>query len=104
MRRVVLFNLDKTQQTIPYIIERARDVDAISRRVVFLKPMAEIEDFRILTVQQRHNLLKWGLNDRDPLVRKAATKLISTHWIRHADNNLLEVNIITYDIDLDATN
>lgn len=64
VRRVVLFNLDKTDETIPYILERARDIDGINRRVVFLKPMAEIDDFRTLTLQQRNDLLKWGLNDR----------------------------------------
>lgn len=64
VRRVVLFNLDKTQETIPYIVQRARDVDAINRRVVFLKPMAEIENFQLLPLKERHELLKWGLNDR----------------------------------------
>jgi hypothetical protein len=28
---------------------------------------------------------------RDVLVLKAVSKMISTHWIRHADHNLLEV-------------
>ncbi|KAI7850196.1 nuclear condensing complex subunit [Circinella umbellata] len=66
------------------------DIDAINRRVVFLKPMVELADFRDLTTEQRHQLLKWGLKDRDPLVRRAASKMIANEWIRHADNNLLE--------------
>ncbi|KAI7867392.1 nuclear condensing complex subunit [Spinellus fusiger] len=90
VRRVILFNLDQSEETIPFIVERARDVDAINRRVVYLKPMAEIQDFRMIPVQERHFLLKCGLNDRDPMVQKAATKMISIHWIRHADHNLLE--------------
>lgn len=110
VRRVVLFNLELNAATIPRILERARDVDAINRRVVYLKPMAELEDFRLIDMKQRHQLLKWGLNDRyirtplffvvssdtafllsrDPLVRRAAGKLVSTQWIRHADYNLLE--------------
>ncbi|KAI9319753.1 nuclear condensing complex subunit, partial [Dichotomocladium elegans] len=85
-----LLQHDPSAKTIPYIIERARDIDAINRRVVFLKPMAEIEDFRILTTQQRSDLLKWGLNDRDPLVRQAASKMLANHWIRHTGNNLLK--------------
>lgn len=64
VRRVVLFNLDQTKRSIPYIIERARDVDPINRRFVFLKPMAEIQDFRMLSISQRHQLLDWGLKDR----------------------------------------
>ena len=61
---MVLFNLDQTEETTPYIIERARDEDAITRRIVFLKPMADIQDFQMLTLQERHKLLKWGLHDR----------------------------------------
>ncbi|CAM0139960.1 unnamed protein product [Umbelopsis sp. WA50703] len=90
VRRVVLFNLDQTKRSIPFIIERARDVDPINRRFVYLKPMSDIQDFRMLSIGERHQLLDWGLKDRDPLVVKAATKMISNHWIRHADHNLLE--------------
>ncbi|KAG2178793.1 hypothetical protein INT43_001639 [Umbelopsis isabellina] len=90
VRRVVLFNLDQTKRSIPFIIERGRDVDPINRRFVYLKPMSDIQDFRMLSISQRHQLLDWGLKDRDPLVVKAATKMISNHWIRHADHNLLE--------------
>ncbi|KAI9278371.1 nuclear condensing complex subunit [Phascolomyces articulosus] len=90
VRRVVLFNLDITEETIPYIIERGRDIDGINRRVVFLKPMVELADFRDLSIEQRHQLLKWGLKDRDPLVRRATSRMIANEWIRHADNNLLE--------------
>ncbi|CAO3677491.1 unnamed protein product [Umbelopsis vinacea] len=68
----------------------ARDVDPINRRFVFLKPMSEIQDFRMLSISQRHQLLNSGLKDRDELVLKAVSKMISTHWIRHADHNLLE--------------
>ncbi|KAI8141539.1 nuclear condensing complex subunit [Fennellomyces sp. T-0311] len=90
VRRVVLFNLDVTDETMPFIIERSRDIDAVNRRVVFLKPMVEIGDFRDLSATQRHDLLKSGLKDRDPLVRRAVSKMVANEWIRHAGNNLLE--------------
>ncbi|CAO3691481.1 unnamed protein product [Umbelopsis ramanniana] len=90
VRRVVLFNLDQTKRSIPYIIERARDIDPINRRFVFIKPMSEIQDFRMLSISQRHQLLDAGLKDRDALVLKAVSKMISNHWIKHADHNLLE--------------
>lgn len=89
---MVLFNLDQTKRSIPYIIERARDIDPINRRFVFIKPMSEIQDFRMLSISQRHQLLDAGLKDRDALVLKAVSKMISNHWIKHADHNLLEVN------------
>ncbi|KAI9489252.1 nuclear condensing complex subunit [Zychaea mexicana] len=68
----------------------SRDSDAVNRRVVYLKPMVQLQDFRDLSTEQRHKLLKWGLKDRDPLVRRAASNMISKEWIKHADNNLLE--------------
>ncbi|KAI9254666.1 nuclear condensing complex subunit [Sporodiniella umbellata] len=68
----------------------ARDVDAINRRVVYLKPLTDIQDFRLLSFEQRTNVLRWGLNDRDPLVRKAVAKMLSTKWIQQASNNLIE--------------
>lgn len=90
IRRVILFNIDPNQDTLPYIVERARDVDPINRRVVYLKPLSDLQDFRLLSFQQRSNVLKWGLNDRDPLVRKAVGKMLSTKWIKQASNNLIE--------------
>jgi condensin complex subunit 3 len=65
-------------------------VDAINRRVVFLKPLSDIPDFRMISLEDRNNLLRWGLNDREKLVRAATAKMLSTHWIRHANNNLIE--------------
>lgn len=60
----MLFNLDVTEETIPSIIERSRDIDAVNRRVVYLKPMVELGDFREISAEHRHSLLKSGLKDR----------------------------------------
>lgn len=90
MRRVILFNIDPTAETLPYIVERARDVDAINRRVVYLKPLSDMPDFRMLSFEERNQILKWGLHDRNPLVKKAVSKMLSEKWIGHANNNLIE--------------
>ncbi|SAM01599.1 hypothetical protein [Absidia glauca] len=90
VRRVVLMNLEVTQQTLPYLIERARDVDAINRRLLYSRPLAEIPDFRMISSEDRYRLIKWGLSDRDAKVRAATGKMIADHWIKQADHNLLE--------------
>lgn len=91
VRRVVILNLELTPETIPFIIERARDADTINRRIVYSKPLAEITDFRMIPSTERYKLIKWGLTDRDSAVKRAAKKMIATEWIKHTEYNLLEV-------------
>ncbi|KAF9914395.1 hypothetical protein BX616_008397 [Lobosporangium transversale] len=90
VRRSALFNVEHTRATLPSILERARDTDAYNRRGLFTKPMDELSDFRVLSIDDRERLLRYGLSDRDENVRKACTKMLSTKWIQQADNNLIE--------------
>ncbi|KAG0368508.1 nuclear condensing complex subunit [Gamsiella multidivaricata] len=90
VRRSALFNIEQTKTTLPFILERARDTDAYNRRGVFTKPMEELSDFRILSIDDREKLLRYGLSDRDEGVKKACTKMLATKWIQQADDNLLE--------------
>jgi condensin complex subunit 3 len=87
---LILFNIDVTTDTLPYIIKSIRDPDDINRRVVYLKPLSSLDDFRQLNFEERQEVLKWGLNDRNELVRKAATKMFAENWIKHAGRNLIE--------------
>lgn len=91
VRRAVLFNLEQTRQTILFIIERARDVDAINRRCIYSRSMNEIGDFRILSIGNRERILRWGLRDRDPNTKKAAVRMFAHKWVEQANNNVLEV-------------
>ncbi|KAF9570700.1 hypothetical protein EC968_001484 [Mortierella alpina] len=90
VRRSALFNIEQTKATMPAILERARDTDAYNRRGVFTKPMEELSDFRVLSIEDREKLLRYGLSDRDEGVKKACTKMLATKWIQQADDNLLE--------------
>jgi condensin complex subunit 3 len=54
--------------------------------------MNEIGDFRILSIGNRERILRWGLRDRDPNVRKAATKMFAHKWVEQANSNILEVS------------
>ncbi|OAQ26920.1 hypothetical protein K457DRAFT_78601 [Linnemannia elongata AG-77] len=90
VRRSAIFNIAQSKDTLPFILERARDTDTYNRRAVFTKPMSEIRDFRMLSIGDRERLLRYGLTDRDDGVKKACTKMLATKWINQADDNLIE--------------
>ncbi|KAK9241367.1 nuclear condensing complex subunit [Lipomyces kononenkoae] len=91
VRKAVLLNLDKSNITIPYALERARDVDASTRRCVYARVLSDIGDFRLLSIGMREKILSWGLNDREISVRNAAVKAFATGWLENTGNDILEL-------------
>ncbi|KAK9474697.1 ARM repeat-containing protein [Dipodascopsis tothii] len=91
VRRAAFIHIEKTRQTLPYILERARDTDAVNRRCIYTRVLPEIGDFRLLSISMREKLLGWGLKDRDASVRNATVKLFATGWIENTGNSLLEL-------------
>lgn len=81
VRRAVLLNMPIRADTLPFMLERARDEDAGTRRAVYGKLLPELGDFRHLSLVHREKLLRWGLRDRDDAVRKAAARLFRERWI-----------------------
>ncbi|RMZ79828.1 hypothetical protein DV737_g3255, partial [Chaetothyriales sp. CBS 132003] len=81
VRRKLLLNLPITPNTLPYLLERARDKDAATRRALYSRLLPKLGDFRHLSVSMREKLLRWGLRDRDEQVRKATARLFSERWI-----------------------
>ncbi|KAG9231794.1 nuclear condensing complex subunit [Amylocarpus encephaloides] len=81
VRRSLLINLPLLPTTLPYLLERARDQDAATRRALYSRLLPTLGDFRHLSLSMREKILRWGLRDRDELVRKAAGKLFRERWI-----------------------
>jgi condensin complex subunit 3 len=81
VRRSLLLNLPLTPVTLPYLLERARDLDPATRRALYSRLLPALGDFRHLSLSMREKLLRWGLRDRDENVRKAAGKLFRERWI-----------------------
>ncbi|CAN9082392.1 unnamed protein product [Alternaria alternata] len=81
VRRAVLLNLPLWPSTLRYILERARDMDATTRRLVYGKILPALGDFRHMSLVEREKLIRWGLRDRDDLVRKAAAVLFRERWL-----------------------
>lgn len=81
VRRSLLINLPILPNTLPFLLERARDQDAATRRAVYSRLLPALGDFRHLSLSMREKLLRWGLRDRDDNVRKAAGRLFRERWI-----------------------
>lgn len=81
VRRSLLLNLPFTPCTLPYLLERARDLDGSIRRVLYARLLPALGDFRHLSLTHREKLLRWGLRDRDDNVRNATGRLFSERWI-----------------------
>ena len=81
VRRSLLLNLPLTPATLPYLLERARDLDAATRRALYARLLPTLGDFRHLSLSMREKLLRWGMRDRDENVRKAAGRLFRERWI-----------------------
>ena len=81
VRRSLLLNLPVIPKTLPYLLERARDLDPATRRVLYSRLLPALGDFRHLSLSMREKLLRWGLRDRDEQVRKAAARLFRERWI-----------------------
>ncbi|KAK0723119.1 condensin subunit Cnd3-like protein [Lasiosphaeria miniovina] len=81
VRKSLLGNLPVLPKTLPVLLERARDQDALTRRAVYSRLLPALGDFRHLSLTMREKLLRWGLRDRDENVRKAAGRLFRERWI-----------------------
>ena len=81
VRRSLLLNLPFTPTTLPFLLERARDLDSTLRRALYARLLPALGDFRHLSLTHREKLLRWGLRDRDENVRKATGRLFSERWI-----------------------
>ena len=79
VRRAALLNVPLTKTTIDGILSRTRDVDPVTRKLVYagvLQP--KLAHPRHLTITQRETVVKDGLGDREPAVRVAAGKLVAS--------------------------
>ncbi|AAW41180.1 mitotic chromosome condensation-related protein, putative [Cryptococcus deneoformans JEC21] len=91
VRRAALYNFPRTPVSLPHILARTRDVDPILRRTVFAGVFSAeaLPDPRILTIAQREEVVRNGLGDREPSVRKAAAGMLAG-WLDLAEGDLLE--------------
>ncbi|KAK8229188.1 nuclear condensing complex subunit [Phyllosticta capitalensis] len=81
VRRSLLLNLSWTAETLPFILERARDLDPAIRKALYVRVLPSLADFRHLSMPHREKLLRWGIRDRDENVRKATARVFRERWL-----------------------
>ena len=81
VRKTLLTSLPVSAATLRHLLERARDLDAGTRRALYSRLLPTLGDFRHLSLSMREKLLRWGLRDRDEGVRKATGKLFYDRWV-----------------------
>ncbi|TBU47907.1 nuclear condensing complex subunit [Dichomitus squalens] len=94
VRRAAVTHLPATPYTLPALLARTRDVDAATRRLVYVNVLEKYctgvgEDSRtrvgfthprVLTIAQREQIVRNGLGDREDIVKKAAAQLLGV-WV-----------------------
>ncbi|OMH85567.1 Condensin complex subunit 3 [Zancudomyces culisetae] len=90
VRRVVMLALEPSEVTIPYLLERSRDVDKTNRKYLFSKIMSKI-DYKTLSIEKREDLLMAGIRDRDAAVRQACIEMVAGCWLKSAGNDLAKL-------------
>ncbi|KIM46792.1 hypothetical protein M413DRAFT_23143 [Hebeloma cylindrosporum] len=79
VRRAALLNVPLTKATVDGILSRTRDVDPVTRKLVYAGVLQnKLAHPRHLTIAQRETVVKDGLGDREPAVRVAAGKLVAS--------------------------
>ncbi|POS88035.1 hypothetical protein EPUL_000644 [Erysiphe pulchra] len=88
VRRSLLTNMPILPNTLPFLLERARDQDQNTRRALYSRLLPALGDFRHLSLSMREKLLRWGMRDRDENVRKATHKLFRERWINDCASSI----------------
>ncbi|TFK73394.1 hypothetical protein BDN72DRAFT_761779 [Pluteus cervinus] len=79
VRRAALLNVPLTQASLPAILSRTRDTEAVTRKLVYSSVLkSKLQHPRQLILTQRERIVKDGLGDREPGVRLAAGKMIAS--------------------------
>ncbi|KAK6178461.1 hypothetical protein SNE40_013249 [Patella caerulea] len=90
VRRAVLGVIAPSTKTLPFILERIRDVNESVRQVAFCV-LAEKAHIKCLSIAQRLQILQDGLNDRTAAVKDACSKKVLQTWLRIFGGNILEL-------------
>ncbi|KAI9090308.1 nuclear condensing complex subunit [Phlyctochytrium arcticum] len=89
VRKAVLWNIEVNSISLPYMLQRARDVDAQVRKLAFMKVGEDVKKMTLLTVPERDALMNSGLSDRDSNVQKSCVKLMCEKWLPQCDGDMM---------------
>ena len=90
VRRTIIKCIGATRLTLPHVVRRTLDVDERVRRLAY-KFIADKIHIKSLTIAQREEIVKRGLNDRNENVRKMVSKELVPSWLRLCNDNIIEL-------------
>ncbi|XP_028390822.1 condensin complex subunit 3-like [Dendronephthya gigantea] len=90
VRKMTLQNIAITQHTLPYIVERTRDIKDAVRKYAFFVLGTKVS-IRALTIAQRVQLLHDGLNDRVQSVKQSCYSKLLLSWVKSCDENIIKL-------------
>eukprot|EP01083_Nonionella_stella_P065978 173343_1 len=90
VRKECVRNLGICRETLHYLLTRIRDASGQVRRAAFATLKEKLMDIRVLTIYQRNHILKSGLEDRDPLVRRECSSALLEVWFPRVNSDLLQ--------------
>lgn len=90
VRKAVLREIDiSSEESLSIILERAHDVDVGVRKILFSIRLKDV-DFGQLSMEQREGILRFGLGDRESVIRDACVDLILNYWSASVDYNIIK--------------
>lgn len=93
VRRAAMLNLVNTPLTKNLIMERARDVNPVNRRLVYSRVLKNMGPtvFKELGHELLDKLIKWGLEDREEAVRSACARLVAFDWLNYMEGDIIKL-------------
>ncbi|XP_041369483.1 condensin complex subunit 3-like isoform X2 [Gigantopelta aegis] len=90
VRRAVVSCIAPSIKTLPSLLERTRDVKDSVRQMAYTV-LGEKVHIKALSIAQRIQLLRDGLNDRTESVKKTCHSKLLQMWLRVFEGNILEL-------------
>ncbi|XP_054156320.1 condensin complex subunit 3-like [Oppia nitens] len=99
VRHNCLKSMAALQQSLTHFVGATRDVKDFIRKTAYNQIASKLQ-MKCFTIEQRLTILKNGLKDRSPAVRKVVESVLIPSWVKSCDNNLVQL-LIALDIQTD---
>lgn len=93
VRRAAMLNIVRSKPTQNVILERARDVNFINRRLIYSRVLKSLgkDVFNEVESDVLDRLLTWGFEDRDETVSTSCKKLVAFTWLNVLEGDIIEL-------------
>lgn len=89
VRKTIIKNLAASRYTFRYVIKRTKDIDE-GVRVAAYKFLAEKVHIKSVSISNREEILKRGLNDRSKRVKEVVSKDLIEAWLQQLGDKIVK--------------